>query len=341
MNSASQRQIAAGVSRLVVVRSRVLSRVFSRVFSRALSRVLSRVLSIVLSLGFFSAVQADTIVRVSTSMGDYSIELLDDIAPITVQNFLNYVSRDDFNGTYLHRVEDGFVVQGGAYRFQSFVGPIDIPLDSPIVNEFSESNVRGTVAMAKFDGDPDSATNQWFVNLADNTSLDTSNGGFTVFGRVLGEGMVILDAIDALPTVTLGAKASNAPYTSAIYESPTKFVYQNVEVTQRFSSAPHVFESATGLLITSVNINAGAEIISMNFNVVPHPAQFIIQANVLSVIPRRESFAGIATYATADMRLRIPTLEANLNGTVSIVSNAVFVLSNAELLQFTLESYGQ
>lgn len=317
MNFVSRRLIAAGVSRLVAV------------------------LSIALSPGFFSAVQAGTIVRVSTSMGDYSIELLDDIAPNTVQNFLNYVARDDYNGTYLHRVEDGFVVQGGAYRFQPFIGPIDIPLDPPIVNEFNESNLRGTVAMAKFEGDPDSATNQWFVNLADNTSLDAANGGFTVFGRVLGEGMAVLDAIDALPFVSLGAKASSAPYTSAIYESPTAFVYQNVEVTQRFSSAPHVFESATGLLITSVNINAGAEVISMNFNVVPHPSQVIIQANALSVIPRRDSFDGIATYATADTRLRIPTLEANLNGTVSLVNNVVFVLSNPELLQFTLESYGQ
>lgn len=297
-------------------------------------------LLLILSLCFCCFVQAGTVVRVSTSVGDYSIELLDEIAPITVQNFLNYVARDDYNGTYLHRVEDGFVVQGGAYRFQPFVGPIDIPQDPPIVNEFKVSNARGTVAMAKFENAPDSATNQWFVNLTDNSALDGVNGGFTVFGTVLGDGMQILDAIDALPFVSLGLKASSAPYITAVYENPTQFVYQNVEVTQRFSSAPHVFESASGLLITSVEIDGGSSLISMNFNVVPHPSQVIIQANVHSVIPRRDTFDGIARFSTTDTRLRIPSLEVNLNGTVSLVSNVVFVLSNPEMLQFTLESFG-
>ena len=103
------------------------------------------------------------------------MELLDDIAPITVRNFLNYVNRNDYNGTYFHRVVDDFVVQGGAYRFQPFVGPIDVPTDPPIQNEFNVSNTRGTVAMAKIAGDPNSATNQWFVNLADNLDLDTTD----------------------------------------------------------------------------------------------------------------------------------------------------------------------
>ncbi len=298
-------------------------------------------LVLILLLSISSLIQAGTIVRVSTSVGDYSIELLDETAPKTVQNFLNYVKRNDYNGTYIHRVEDGFVVQGGAYRFQSFVGPIDIPLDPPVVNEFGASNKRGTVAMAKFEGDPNSATNQWFVSLGDNSSLDTSNGGFTVFGVVLGDGMQILDAIDALPVVNLGAKASNAPHTTAVYTSPGEFVFQNVEIMQRFTGAPHVFESASGLLLTSVNVNSGSSIISMNFNVVPHPTQLIIQTNRESVIRRRDSFEGIATYSSGDTRLRIPVLEANLNGEIRLLKNVVFVLSNQELLQFTLESFVQ
>lgn len=296
-------------------------------------------LVLILLLSISSLVQAGTIVRVSTTIGDYSIELLDEVAPKTVQNFLNYVKRNDYNGTYIHRAEDAFVVQGGAYRFQPFVGPIDIPLDPPVINEFNVSNKRGTVAMAKFENAPDSATNQWFVNLADNTSLDTVNGGFTVFGVVLGDGMQILDAIDALPVVNLGFKASSAPHTTAIYESPTSFVFQNVEVMQRFTAAPHVFESVSGLLLTSVNVNSGSSLISMNFNVVPHPTQLIIQANAESVIRRRDAFEGIATYSSSDTRLRIPVLEANLNGEIRLLKNVVFVLSNQQLLQFTLESY--
>ncbi len=304
-------------------------------------RTFSSIFLVLALTGIFNHGFAGTIVRVSTSVGDYSIELLDDTAPVTVQNFLNYVARNDYNGTYLHRVVDDFVVQGGAYRFQLFVGPIDIPTDPPIPNEFSVSNTAGTVAMAKLEGDENSATNQWFVNLTDNTELDTTNGGFTVFGQVLGNGLAVLQAIDALPTILLGAKPPSAPYFTSEYNTPLDFVYINVEVMQRYSEASHVFESATGLLITSVNVNNGEDLISMNFNAVPSESGVVIQANPESVIPRNDSFAGIATYSTADSRLRIPELEVNLGGAVSVVSDVVFLLTDPQSLQFTLESYQQ
>lgn len=284
---------------------------------------------------------AGTLVRVSTTIGDYTIELLDESAPQTVQNFLGYVNRNDYNGTYLHRVVNDFVVQGGGYGFQLFVGPVDVPQGAPVVNEFGASNVRGTVAMAKLDGQPDSATNQWFVNLADNTSLDTTNGGFTVFGTVLGNGMIILDAIDDLPVVALGAKASSAPYWTESFENGLDFVYMNAEVVERFSEAPHVYETNTGKLITTVSVDGGAELISLNFDTLSSDPEVILQANTKSIIPRKETFPDIATYSTTDNRLRIPSLEINQNGNVFLLSNVVFVLSNTELSQFTLESYDQ
>jgi len=285
---------------------------------------------------------AGTIVRISTGIGDYSIELLDDAAPGTVQNFLSYVNRNDYNGTYIHRAVDNFVVQGGGYRFLLFEGPIDVPSDPPIQNEFGASNTRGTVAMAKVAGNPNSATNQWFVNVADNSAtLDVDNGGFTVFGVVLGDGMITVDEIDALPIVNLGAKAANAPYITPSYISPEGFLFINAEVTQRFSSAPHIFESGTGLLITSVNIDGGDDLISMNFNAVASSSDMVIRANVESVIPRRDSFDGIAEYSTADGRLRIPSLEVNLNGSITMATNVVFVLTDEATASFTLESFDQ
>jgi len=285
---------------------------------------------------------AGTIVRISTGIGDFSIELFDDEAPGTVQNFLNYVNRNDYNGTYIHRAVDNFVVQGGGYRFQLFEGPIDVPSDPPIQNEFGASNTRGTVAMAKVGGDPNSATNQWFVNVADNSgTLDADNGGFTVFGTVLGDGMITVDEIDALPFVNLGGKAPNAPHITPVYNDPRDFLYINAEVTQRFSSAPHVFESATGLLITSVSIDSGADLVALNFNQVSSSGDLVVRANAESVIPRRDSFDGIAEYSTVDGRLRIPALEVNLNGSVSIVTNVVFLLTDAATASFTLESFDQ
>ncbi len=303
---------------------------------------ISRTIGFLLALTLPMTVGAGTIVRVSTSLGDYSIELLDDVAPLTVQNFLNYVARDDYNGTYLHRVVDNFVVQGGGYGFELFVGPIPIVADPPVPNEFGVSNTRGTVAMAKIDGDPNSATSQWFVNLADNSqNLDSNNGGFTVFGNVLGEGMEILDAIDALPTIGLGLNTPEAPFFTPVYNNPLDFVFQNVEVVGRFSSAPHVYEVESGLLISSVNIDGGATVISLNFNTLSTDGDFILQANPSSVILRRDGFDGIATFANGDNRLRIPTLEVNDRGVVTLVNDVVLVLTDPERLQFTLESFAQ
>ncbi len=136
-------------------------------------------------------------VRLTTSLGDVLFELVDD-APVTTTNFLRYVNEKFYDGTIFHRTVSGFIVQGGGV----LPGGTEKPgVHDPIVNEFSpaRSNVRTSVAMAKLGGDPDSATCQFFVNLADNSAnLDNQNGGFTVFAHVI-EGMDVIDAIAALP----------------------------------------------------------------------------------------------------------------------------------------------
>ena len=144
----------------------------------------------------FQVITADR-VRLSTSKGDIVIQLVSD-APITTANFLTYVNENFYDGTIFHRVVSGFVVQGGGY-LPGMIAQTGV--HDPIQNEFSStrSNVRGTVAMAKLGGDPNSATSQFFFNLADNSSnLDNQNGGFTVFANVV-EGMDVVDAIAAVP----------------------------------------------------------------------------------------------------------------------------------------------
>ncbi len=150
-----------------------------------------------LTLTVCSAAQAGTIVHFDTSMGGFDVELYNAQTPVTTANFLNYVNDGDYTNTFIHRSVPGFVIQGGGFGIVGGSG-FFVPADPPIVNEPGILNTRGTIAMAKLGGDPNSATSQWFFNLADNTDLDTQNGGFTVFGHVLGNGMDVVDAIAAL-----------------------------------------------------------------------------------------------------------------------------------------------
>lgn len=145
------------------------------------------------------------LVRLATDFGPIDIQL-DASAPATVANFLAYLRRGAYDNTVLHRKVTNFIVQGGGFRWDDTTAPRAVPVATtpPVVNEFSpqRSNLRATVAMAKLGGNPDSATSQWFVNLADNAAnLDNQNGGFTVFGRVTPPGMVAVDHIAALGAV--------------------------------------------------------------------------------------------------------------------------------------------
>ena len=140
-----------------------------------------------------------TIVEIDTSMGKVQVNLYDDTTPATVENFLNYVNNSDYNNVIFHRSVPGFVVQGGGfvYDFTPTLGEVNT--NAPVVNEPVYSNVRGTIAMAKLAGDPNSADSQFFFNLVDNSAnLDGQNGGFSVFGQVVA-GMEVVDAISELP----------------------------------------------------------------------------------------------------------------------------------------------
>jgi len=311
-------------------------------FTSAVRRTLGRTgLAVCLLLACTAAAQANTLVRVSTSFGDSTLELFDDVAPITVRNFLNYVERGAYNGTYFHRLDAGFVLQGGGYRLIPYQGPLQVPADPPIVNEYRESNVRGTIAMAKRDGDPNSATSEWFINLADNSAnLNVQNGGFTVFGRVLGDGMGVMDAINVLPVFALGNVQSQIPLHSTDSSDEltvNNFVTMNAEVVQRYSSALAVFESQSGLLMASVDGGATLGAFSVNLSLQPQLPGTVFRLNADSLVRLAIRPIGMATYA--DNKLRIPTLEVNENGNVRVLRNVVLGLSDAAQWLFSLETY--
>ena len=135
-------------------------------------------------------------VRLGTTTKTIDLALLADAAPLTVANFLAYVDSGRYAANFFHRSVPGFVIQNGGFYFVNDSTFNYVATFAPVANEFGVSNTRGTVAMAKQGGDPNSATSQWFINLADNSAnLDAQNGGFTVFARVLGSGMGVADEI--------------------------------------------------------------------------------------------------------------------------------------------------
>jgi len=174
------------------------------------SKLMALNLVITLLLAAPLIVQAKTVV-IETQLGDIEIEMLENDAPKTVANFLHYIEDNRYENTFIHRSVGGFIIQGGGFSFSNDSAS-DVATFDPVENEFKISNTRGTVSMAKLSGDPDSATSQWFINLGDNSgNLDGQNGGFTVFARVIGDGMQVADAINQLQIINGGGPFAELP----------------------------------------------------------------------------------------------------------------------------------
>ena len=166
---------------------------------------------------------ADPQVEMKTSMGTVVIELYPDKAPLTVDNFLQYVKDRHYDGTVFHRVIPGFMIQGGGF------GPdfSEKPARKPVRNEAANGlrNETGTIAMARTP-DPHSATAQFFINVADNESLNfrfpTQEGyGYCVFGKVV-KGMDVVNRIVKVQTGPGPAGHQNVPVKPIIIESATR-----------------------------------------------------------------------------------------------------------------------
>jgi peptidyl-prolyl cis-trans isomerase A (cyclophilin A) len=161
--------------------------------------------------------QKNPVVLMKTSLGNIKIELFQKKAPITVQNFLSYVKDGFYRDTIFHRVISGFMVQGGGFTADLKIkraGP-------PIKNESSNGlkNDRGTIAMARTPN-PDSATSQFFINVANNDSLNRplpDGYGYAVFGRVI-EGMDVVNKIAAVKT-GMRMDFQDVPQTSVVIKS--------------------------------------------------------------------------------------------------------------------------
>ena len=184
--------------------------------ARFTARFVAGVAALTLSAAAFAA---DPQVSLKTSMGEIVLELNQEKAPITVDNFLKYVKAGFYKGTIFHRVIDGFMIQGGGMN-EKFEGRKTL---KPVKNESDNglSNQPYTIAMAR-ENHPDTATSQFFINVADNSGLDYPNvggSGYTVFGKVV-KGQEVVDKIKAVVVDDVRGM-ENVPVTPVFIKSAT------------------------------------------------------------------------------------------------------------------------
>jgi peptidyl-prolyl cis-trans isomerase A (cyclophilin A) len=290
------------------------------------------------------AALADPVVCAETSLGNFCIELFDDVAPKTVENFLNYVRDGDYNGTFLHRSVPGFVVQGGGYYYRGGTTVEDVPKNPPVVNEFSRSNLRGTISMAKFGNDPNSATSEWFFNLGNNSgNLDNQNGGFTVFGQVIGNGMAVIDAIAARQprdlSFNLGGAFTEVPMLKIDNQlSADDFI----TITRMYQADPNNLPGDTTLPTTTGIFNGTSFIIPVQYrsqlyriifdlSSAPPVYQFAVRTRQIVLLKDVEQERAIFDGST----LTIPTITY---GTL-VLRNLVMEVIDPVNLEFRLVSY--
>ncbi len=216
-------------------------------------------------------------VRFSTVLGDFDVQLFTGQKPITVTNFLKYVDQGRYfkidptthhrASSFVHRSIADFVIQGGGFigtvstTDPTVAVPTQVATFPAIQNEPGISNKRGTIAMAKLPNNANSATSQWFVNLKDNggapSNLDTTNGGFTVFGKVIGNGMTTVDKIAMVPRFNFGSPFDTLPLRN--YKDPDPIRVPNlVSIPDIIQIPPFVFSVASANpAIAVVSVSAG------------------------------------------------------------------------------------
>lgn len=240
------------------------------------------------------------VVQFDTVLGKFNFEMLANDAPATVTNFLNYVNRGAYNGTFIHRSVPGFVLQGGGYTVSNNQ-IVHIAVDPPVVNEYKLSNLRATVAMAKSGGDPNSATSEWFVNLGDNSSnLNNQNGGFTVFARVIGGSMNMVDTIAGYPRYNIGFDAAGDPPSTPLRDvqpNQTQLQIQNLIVVNSASVIP-LFPTGAGAAV--VNFSASSSdpaVVAPNVNGSTLSLSALASGSAVVTVRATETGGGVAESA--------------------------------------------
>ncbi|PXW82424.1 peptidyl-prolyl cis-trans isomerase A (cyclophilin A) [Nitrosomonas sp. Nm84] len=285
-----------------------------------------------------SIAKANPVACFSTNMGQFCIELLETQTPLTTANFLSYINSGAYTNGIFHRSMPGFVIQGGGYKLvDGSNGKTLAPVTTfpPVINEFKISNTRGTVAMAKLPDNPDSATSQWFVNLADNSlNLDNQNSGFTVFGRVIFGGMTVFDAIAALPPTSLNLGGGPTPVPLTNYNGAQVLISNFVQINQiAVTDATGVFSE--GVVSFAVDIGTG-EALEVSLRLIEDSPNYIFELDQATITTLPTKPANVATFSSQSSELRIPSVMIDAS---TVVHNVFMKLTNPQSFQFTLISF--
>jgi cyclophilin family peptidyl-prolyl cis-trans isomerase len=219
----------------------------------------------------FSDLDVNSRVQFSTNRGTFDIELFDQQVGPTVNNFLNYVTSGRYSDSIFHRTtytaSSGIdVLQGGGFKFvESPASLISIPTDAQIALQTGLTNARGTVAMART-GELNSATSQFFLNTANNTNLDTTGGGYAVFGAVRDNGMAVIDTAHATPPQNKGGVFAEIPlinYSGTNFPSDT--VRANYEIVNGVTVANRP-DTRNGDALTFTATSSNTNLVTVTVN---------------------------------------------------------------------------
>lgn len=299
---------------------------------------------------------AQKYVCMESNKGEWCMEMLRSAAPVTVDNFLRYVNNGDYTHMFLHRSVPGFVVQGGGFGIDPQGFLFNVRNYGTIVNEYRRSNVRGTVAMAKLGGNVNSASNQWFVNLANNSAnLDNQNGGFTVFAEIV-YGMDVIDRIagfrvgnvnNIFGESALGEVPLDIPQTATSVDRKDFVLITRAYTTDVLPGqtiAPYhctpvvpnetLTELCAGAVSFPVNVQGiGPYEVTLQLQATKPDMVFAIKAGTLKPIASLPASA--ATYNPATQVLTIPSVRNGAN----FYFNVQLKLTSAVNQQFTLQSF--
>ncbi|MEY4487541.1 MAG: hypothetical protein RIQ79_49, partial [Verrucomicrobiota bacterium] len=278
------------------------------------------------------------VVQFDTSFGKFNVELLASAAPNHVTNFLAYVNAGDYTDTCFHRVASfegtaagPSILQGGGYKTAADLAAIT--KRAPVNLEYNLPNARGTLAAART-SDVNSATNEWFFNTRDNSTIlgPTNASGYTVFARVIGTGMTIVDTIAAKPLYNLGGAFATAPLRDVAVGQTSLLVANLINVNG--TSVVPLFPSASS--------QAAVVTFTVSSNLPSVATASLTAGKTLAVTPVGAGTATLTLTATdTNGNQAQTTVSVTVTSNTHSDRQATFTLGSADTLSLALPGYSQ